>query len=103
VRKVEHVPRVVADPDAVAFAAEHGGRVYVWAGDGGFKHVKTQPPDDARITFNEYVGSGLTLCAAADALPPERTWNVVLRKVPHHHLDVLWDGHEPGWAMVGSQ
>jgi hypothetical protein len=100
---VAEAPQVVADPDAVAFAVQHGGGVYVWADEGGFKHVKTQAPDDASIEFDEYVGDGLTLYAAADALPPDRTWNVVLKKLPYHHLDVLWDGHQPGWAMVGAQ
>ena len=43
---------VVADPEAVAFIAEHGGRLYVYADGAGMKHVKTAPPHDASLGSN---------------------------------------------------
>jgi len=44
---------VDADPEAVSFIAEHGGRLYVYADKAGLKHVKTEPPQDPSIRFEQ--------------------------------------------------
>jgi hypothetical protein len=91
----------VADPEAVSFIAERGGRLYVYADAGGLKHVKTHPPDDMSITFTEVQADGFLLFVADDIEQPS-TWNVKLRHLPFHHVDVLWDGHQPGLATIGE-
>jgi hypothetical protein len=86
---------VVADPEAVQFIAEHGGRVYVYADKAGLKHVKTEAPDDTSLRFEQISGEGFQLFVESDLAQPE-TWTVKLRRFPHRHIDVLWDGHQPG-------
>lgn len=92
---------VVADPEAVEFIAEHGGRVWVYAVGEGLKHVTTDAPDDQSIRFEQLTGEGFQLFVETDLVKPE-TWNVVLRHLPHRHLDVLWDGHQPGPWPAGN-
>jgi hypothetical protein len=53
--------RVVADPEAVSFIAEHGGRLYVYADAGDLKHVKTTRPDDESQEFEEIEANGFLL------------------------------------------
>jgi len=89
---------VEADPEALGFIAEHGGRVYVYASAAGLKHVTTSAPDEPSLQFEQLDGDGFQLFVEADLVQPE-TWTVVLRHLPHHHVDVLWDGHQPGWAV----
>jgi hypothetical protein len=89
---------VDADPEAVRFIAEHGGRVWVYADGAGLKHVKTMAPDDTSLQFEEIDGDGFLLFVESDLVQPE-TWNVELRHFPHRHIDVLWDGHQPGWSV----
>jgi hypothetical protein len=91
---------VVADPEAVSFIAERGGRLYVYADAGGLKHVKTHPPDDRSINFTEVQADGFLMYVQDDIVQPN-TWNVKFHPLPFHHVDVLWDGHQPGLAATG--
>jgi hypothetical protein len=86
---------VEADPEAVRFIAEHGGRVFVYASEAGLKHVSTDAPADTGMRLEQIDGDGFQLFVESDLAQPE-TWNVVLRHFPHRHIDVLWDGHQPG-------
>lgn len=88
---------VVADTEAVAFIAERGGRLYVYADASGLKHVKTVPPSDPSIRFERIEAYGFEMYVEDDLRRPE-TWTVKLRRLPYHHIDVLWDGHQPGFA-----
>jgi hypothetical protein len=90
---------VIADPEAVAFIAERGGRLYVWADAHDLKQVKTEPPDDHSIQFEQIEADGFELYVAADIAHP-KTWDVKFHHVPFHHVDVLWDGHQPGPTFV---
>jgi hypothetical protein len=90
---------VIADPEAVQFIAEHGGRVYVYADRGGMKRVKTMAPDDTSLQFEQIDGDGFQLFVESGLVQPE-TWWVEYRHFPHRHVDVLWDGHQPGGAVV---
>jgi hypothetical protein len=89
---------VVADPDAVRFIAENGGRVWVYADRAGLKHVRTMAPEEASLQFEEVEGDGFLLFVESDLVQPE-TWWVELRHFPHRHIDVLWDGHQPGSSV----
>jgi hypothetical protein len=93
---------VVADPEAVSFIAERGGRLYVYADAGGLKHVKTAAPDDPSITFTEVQADGFVMCVEEDIVQPD-IWEVRFRRFPFHHVDVLWDGHQPGLATAGER
>jgi hypothetical protein len=86
---------VVADPEAVSYIAEHGGRLYVYSDASGLKHVKTEGPDDPSIHFDQIEADGFVMCVENDIERPA-TWNVKFRHLPYHHVDVLWDGHQPG-------
>jgi hypothetical protein len=86
---------VVADPEAVSFIAERGGRLYVYADSAGLKHVKTEPPHDASIQFEQVEADGFVMYVEDDIQQPD-TWNVKFHRLPYHHVDVLWDGHQPG-------
>jgi hypothetical protein len=86
---------VVADPEAISFIAEHGGRLYVYADKAGMKHVKTEPPHDPSIRFEQIEADGFLMYVEDDIDPPH-TWTVKFHHLPYHHLDVLWDGHQPG-------
>jgi type IV secretory pathway protease TraF len=52
---------VVAEPEAVSFIAQRGGRLYVYADASGLKHVKTEPPDDSAIRFKQIEADGFLL------------------------------------------
>lgn len=86
---------VLADPEAVAFIAERGGQLYVYADAAGLKHVKTEAPDNPSLHFEQVNADGFVMFVEDDLLQPE-TWHVKFRHVPYHHVDVLWDGHQPG-------
>lgn len=86
---------VVADPQAVSFIVEHGGCLYVYADKAGMKHVKTEPPHDTSIQFEQIEADGFLMYVEDDIEYP-RTWNVRFHHLPYHHVDVLWDGHQPG-------
>jgi hypothetical protein len=86
---------VVADPEAVSFIAEHGGRLYVYADKAGMKHVKTESPHDLSIRFEQIETDGF-LMYVEDGIARPNTWNVKFHRLPSHHVDVLWDGHQPG-------
>jgi hypothetical protein len=88
---------VVADPEAISFIADRGGRLYVYADVAGLKHVKTHPPDDPSITFIQIEADGFVMYVANDIERP-KTWEVRFGRFPFHHVDVLWDGHQPGLA-----
>jgi hypothetical protein len=90
---------VEAEPEAVAFVVEHGRRLYVWADGSGLKHVRTTPPDDSATSFEEVSAKGFRLFVATDIQKP-KTWNVVFHHLPHRHVDVLWDGDQPGHAFL---
>lgn len=91
---------VVADPDAVAFITERGGRLYVYADKAGLKHVKTEAPDDPSIHFEQINADGFVMFVEDTIVQPD-TWQVKFHRMPHHRVDVLWDGHQPGLATVG--
>jgi len=57
---------VVADPEAVSFIAEHGGRLYVYADAAGLKHVKTEPPREASIRFEQIEADGFLMYVEED-------------------------------------
>lgn len=86
---------VLADPDAVSFITERGGRLYVYADRAGMKHVRTEPPSDDSIRFEQIEAKGFVMYVEDDIDPP-KTWNVKFYHLPYHHVDVLWDGHQPG-------
>jgi hypothetical protein len=90
---------VVADPEAVLFIVEHGGRLYVYADKAGMKHVKTEPPHDPSIRFEQIEADGFLMYVEDDLNPPG-VWNVKFHHLPYHHVDVLWDGRQPGRADV---
>lgn len=89
---------VVADPEAVAFIADHGGCLYVYADSAGLKHVKTVAPGDPSVQFEQIQAEGFVMFVETDIVQPE-TWNVKFHRYPYHHVDVLWDGHQPGPAQ----
>ena len=86
---------VDADPEAVRFIAEHGGRLYVYADSAGMKHVKTKRPRNASLSFEQIEAEGFLMYVADDLAKPD-TWNVKFHHLPHRHVDVLWDGDQPG-------
>jgi hypothetical protein len=86
---------VVAEPEAVSFIAERGGRLYVYADASSLKHVKTEPPSDSAIRFKQIEADGFVLYVEDDIAEPE-VWNVKFHHLPWPHVDVLWDGHQPG-------
>jgi hypothetical protein len=86
---------VVADPEAVSFIVAHGGRLYVYADKAGVKHVKTEPPHDSSIRFEQIEADGFWMFVEDDLEPPN-TWDVKFRRLPYRHVDVLWDGRQPG-------
>jgi hypothetical protein len=83
---------VVADPEAVAFIASHGGCLYIYADPSGRKHASTDAPNDPAIRFAQIEANGFLMYVEKGTEQPE-TWTVTLSHLPHHHLDVLWDGH----------
>lgn len=90
---------IQADPDAVTFIVEHGSRLYVWADAGGLKHVSTTAPDERELRFDRLSAPGFHLYVATDMTRP-KTWNLRLRHLPRRHVDVLWDGDQPGRAVL---
>jgi hypothetical protein len=86
---------VLADPKALSFIAEHGGRLYVYADSAGFKHVKTETPRDPSIQFEQVQADGFVMFVETHIVQPE-TWNVKFHRFPYRHVDVLWDGRQPG-------
>ena len=78
---------------AVHRRARRGVWVYV-VGD-GLKQVKTSASDDTGMRFEQIDADGFQLFVESDLVQPE-TWTVVLRHLPHRHVDVLWDGGQPG-------
>jgi hypothetical protein len=56
-------------PEAVTFIAERGGRLYVYADAAGLKHVKTEPPPDPSIRFEQIEADGF-LMYVEDGLDP---------------------------------
>jgi hypothetical protein len=86
---------VVADPEAVSFIAKHGGSLYVYADASGLKHIKTEAPDDPSIQFKQVAADGFLMYVESDIVHPN-VWNVKFHHLPYHHVDVLWDGRQPG-------
>jgi hypothetical protein len=86
---------VVADREAVAFIADHGGCLYVYADSAGLEHVKTEAPDDPSIQLEQIQADGFVMFVEADIVHP-KTWKVRFHRFPYHHVDVLWDGRYPG-------
>ena len=87
--------RIVADDDVREFVMEHGGHVYVWADEAGLKHVALHPPGHP-VSFQELEGQGVTLHQDVSIQAPTSEWKLVLRHIPHKHVDALWDAWEPG-------
>ena len=69
---------VVADPEAVSYIAERGGRLYVYADPSGLKHVKTNPPSDPAIRFRQIEAVSFLFYVADDIQEPEN-WSVKFR------------------------
>jgi len=86
---------VVADAEAVSFITEHGGRLYVYADKAGMKRVTTEPPHDSSVRFEQIKADGFVMYVEDDITRPDR-WLVRFHRVPYRHVDVLWDGHQPG-------
>lgn len=80
---------------------QHGGRLYVYADKAGMKHVKTEPPRDPSIRFQEIQADGFLMYVEDDIEPP-KTWNVRFHHLPHHHVDVLWDRRQPGFGVPSA-
>ena len=93
--------RVEADPEAVRFISERGGRLYVYASAAGLQHVSTEAPDDPSLRFEQLTADGFFFFVASDLVHPE-TWNLKLRRFPRQHIEVLWNGEQPGGPAVGS-
>lgn len=86
---------VVADPRAASFIAERGGRLYVYTVGDRLKRVRTEPPDDTSIRFEQIEADGFVMYVE-EALGRPDTWNVKFHRLPGPHVDVLWDGQQPG-------
>jgi hypothetical protein len=86
---------VIAEPKAVSFIAERGGCLYVYAVGDGLKRVRTEPPSDSSIRFDQIEAEGFVMYVE-DALGRPDTWNVTFHRWPNPHVDVLWDGQQPG-------
>jgi hypothetical protein len=91
---------VIAEPKAVSFIAERGGRLYVYTVGDGLKQVRTEPPGDPSIRFDQIEAEGFVMYVE-DALGRPETWNVNFHRWPYPHVDVLWDGHQPGATHRG--
>jgi hypothetical protein len=65
------------------------------------KHVRTEPPRDSSIRFEQIEADGFLMYVEDDIDRPN-TWNVKFHHLPFHHVDVLWDGHQPGPASGPS-
>jgi hypothetical protein len=89
---------VVADAEAVSYIAARGGRLYLYADASGLKHVKTQPPSDPAIHFKQIAAVSFLFYVDDDIEEPA-IWDVKFRRLPYPHVDVLWDGHQPGAAF----
>ena len=87
---------VMAEPKAVSFIAERGGRLYVYTVGDGLKQVRTQPPGDPSIRFDQIVEAEGFVMYVEDALGRPDTRNVTFHRWPYPHVDVLWEGHQPG-------
>ena len=63
------------------------------------KHLRTEVPEDPALRqINFY---GFQLFVESGIVRPE-TWNVKLRRFPHQHIDVLWNGNQTGGAVSPS-
>ena len=91
---------VIAEPKAVSFIAERGGFLYVYTVGDGLKRVRTEPPRDSSIRFDQIEAEGFVMYVE-DALGRPDTWNVKFHRWPYPHVDVLWDGHQPGERRRG--
>jgi len=85
---------VVADPEAVSFIADRGGRLYVYADYAGMKHVRTDPPRGSSIRFEQVAADGFVMYVEEDIDRPD-TWNVKFHHLPYRHVDVLWVATSP--------
>ena len=79
--------------------------MYVYADKAGMKHVKTEPPHDPSIRFEEIEADGFLMYVEDDIVGPD-TWNVKFHHVPYHHVpyhhvNVLWNGRQPGPYVYG--
>ena len=83
---------VVADPEAVSFIGAHRGRIYVYGDASGPRDIKTEAADDPFVRFEQIKADGFLMYVEAGIPHPER-WTVKFRRVPHHRIEVLWDGH----------
>jgi hypothetical protein len=59
--------------------------------------VKTDPPSDPDIRFKQITAVNFLFYVEEDIQEPV-TWTVRLRRLPYRHVDVLWDGRQPGAA-----
>jgi hypothetical protein len=62
---------VVADPEAVSFISERGGRLYVYADHAGMKHVRSEQPSDSSIRFERIEADGFLMYVEDDIEQPE--------------------------------
>ena len=77
-----------ADPRAVEFIRDHGGRLFVWAGDAGIEHETTRPR--AGVAFDELQADGFTLYVDRSIEMPHG-WRLVFHRFPTPHVRALWN------------
>jgi hypothetical protein len=64
------------------------------------KHVHPHPPHH-EVHWTELHGSGIVLFVDPEIDPPS-SWVIVLRHLPHRHVDALWDGEVPSLPGIGG-
>jgi hypothetical protein len=90
------LPRLIIRPEAAALIREHGGCAYVWADSAGMKHGRLRPPRGrSSQVWTELQADGLRVFVDPGISPPAK-WVIVLRHLPHRHIDALYNGYTPG-------
>jgi hypothetical protein len=82
--------RIETTERALAFIAEHGGKLYVWSDEHDFGHAKLAPPK-APVEWVEYPEEGFTLYQDASIGDPD-WWRIEFHHLPLPHLTAVWDG-----------
>jgi hypothetical protein len=90
--------KIDADPQAVRFIRDHGGRLFVWASDAGIEHETTKPHNG--VAFDEVQGDGFTLCVDQSIEMPHG-WRLVFHRFPTPHVRALWN--ERVWSPSGAR
>jgi hypothetical protein len=85
--------KVIANPEAVSLIKSHGGRLYVYLDESGQKRVQTEAPNDQSVQFEQVEAEDGFLMYVQDGIKRPEQWIVTFSRIPHHHLDVVWEGH----------